>query len=263
MSGALTIVEAPAAVTVTADAASHTVGAWAQLIAVTTTTTDFLTLNISGAMSGSNVDTRGLLDIGIGAAASEVAVVTSIPVGFLANGMSITIPLRVPKGSRLAARLQALIVSDTIGISAVTQSTTLPVRSPSTLVTLNADTAASTSTTFATVSDTWTEVTAATTQPFRGLVAAMCGGVGNSWFVDNNEVLSIGTGAAGAETLAARSNFITWTSTEAIQTTATYGYPPTTSLMSSSPVPKGTRVVMKYNTGRSYKGAIVFGVPYA
>lgn len=262
-SGALSIVDAAAAVTVTADATPHTKGSWIELIAATTEDTDWLTLGISGTMAINGTDTRGLLDIAIGAAAAEVAIITEIPAGFISNGMHITLPVFIPKGARVSARLQAVTTVDTVAIAATVSSTGALRRSPPRLVTLNANVAASTSTTMMTVSNTWTEVTAATAEPFQGLAAVMCGGVGPTWTFDGSEILSVGVGAAGAELLHARSPVITWGSTESIGTQATHSFPPQIYALSSRPVPAGSRIATKYTTGRAHKGAIVFGVPYS
>lgn len=260
--GGQTLVDVSAATTITAHVTAHTKGAWTELIASTSDHTDWLGIGISAQMVLGATDTRGLLDIAIGASTAEVAIITEIPVGFVGNGMQIMLPIHIPKGSRVSARLQALISADTVGIVVSTFSTGMPKRSPSKLVTLNADTAASTSTTMMTTSNTWTEVTAATTQPFQGLVAVMCGGASSAWAQDNTEVLSVGAGASGAEVLGARSAAVSWTNSESITTVGSNAWPPETFAISSDPVATGSRVVVKITTGGTYKGAIVFGVPY-
>lgn len=256
------MLERSAAVTVTASGTPHAKGGWSELIASTAANGNWVSLWITGSMQTSATDTRGLLDLGIGAAASETAIVTEIPVGFVGNGMCVTLPIWVPAASRLSARLQSLIASDTLGVMAYVHTSGLTEQSPTSLVTLNADTAASTSTTMMTVSNTWTQVIASTSQDFCGLVAVMCGGASNNWSADNTEVLSVGVGGSGAEVEVGKSHTLTWTNSESITTIAAGGFANQLQAHAGLHVPSGSRVATKITTGRAYKGAIVFGVPY-
>jgi len=264
VAGGLTLIEQQNSLTaITAHATPHTKGSWVELIASTIAHTDWLTITYAGQMAAAGVDTRGLLDVGIGAAASEVAIISSIPVGFMGNGSQISfLPIRIPKGSRVAMRAQAAVGGDTINPSIGLFASSAARRSPSKLVDLNADLAASTSTAFMTSSATWTEMVAATAQPFQGLVAILCGGASSTWSNDTTEILSLGIGASGAETVLGIGVPQIWSSSETIGSTSLYAYNPQLGIHYSGHVPAGTRVVTKITTGRAYKGAIVFGVPY-
>jgi hypothetical protein len=249
-------------VTVTADATSHTKGAWSEVIASTTADTTHLLVNVYG-MAVSATDTRGLLDVGVGSSASEVAIVSDLPAGFgyaTAEylGHSFLLPLRVAAGSRIAARLQALISADTAIVSIYCLSMPSGRRSPSKLVTIGADETASTSSTFMTASNTYAQVTASTTEAFAGLIAAQCCGSSTNFPTDTAEVLTLAAGAAGAEVALASSVPASYVNAEAFQNAAGW----MAVAAASRHIPAGTRIACKITTGRTYKGAIVFGVPY-
>lgn len=254
------------AVTVTAHATPHAKGAWTEIIAATSADATHLVVAPYGT-SASATDTRALLDIGVGAAASEVAILSEIPAGFIgaslgeSNSMAITFPVSVPKGSRVSARLQALIGGDTATVAVYCLS--MPGgRSPSALVTIGADTAASTSASFMTVSDTYAQITGSTSQPFRGLIAVPCGGASAGWTNDAAESLTLAVGASGAETALASSPLVTWNNQETLNP-ASISLGGGAAAFVSRHIPAGTRIACKITTGRSYKGVIVFGVPYA
>jgi len=256
-------------VTVTADATAHTPGAWAELIASNAEDTDWLVVAIYN-MRVSGTDTRGLVNIATGAGGSEAAIVSSLPAGYTSEvsdrPLLYVLPLRVAKGARVSAQLQALITVDACGVAAWTLTAPQPGRrSPSSLVAIGADTAASTSTVFMTSSDTYVEIEDATTQPFQGLIACPCGGaLSGGWTSDATEVLTLAVGASGAEVAKAASAPMTWGATELIVPPVGYVNPPNGLCATYvGHVPAGTRIATKYTTGRAYKGVIVFGIPYA
>lgn len=251
------------AVTVTASATPHTVGAWAELIASNAAETQWLSVAAMNT-AASATDTSALLDIGIGAAGSEVAVVTSLPVGFanIAPGMHHLLPLRVPRGARVAARMQGIISADTVSVIATTMGGAPGQgRSPSSLVTLGATTASSRGTNMPT-SDTYVEITAATSQAFAGLlVAATLSGAGVS---AQASVYTVAVGAAGTEVAIGTATF-SCASSEAISRA------PLGSIAAAQPfagvigrhIPAGVRLACKQSIGQTYRDVILFGVPYA
>lgn len=106
--------------TITASGTAHTKGSWTQLIAATTY--DWYGFFFVVANSSSNgASSAQLLDIGIGAAASETAIVSNMGVGFTGAfnvncANQFYMPLFVKAGSRVSARIQAEIVSDTVDV---------------------------------------------------------------------------------------------------------------------------------------------------
>lgn len=107
--------------TVTASATPHTKGAWAQIFATTNYDVWGIQLknntdNATGAQS--NI----LLDIGIGAALSEVAIINNMllaganSAAASQNTKSYWLPIYIPKGTRVSARIQSNIVSKTTNL---------------------------------------------------------------------------------------------------------------------------------------------------
>ncbi len=252
-----------AAVTVTANATPHTVGAWMELIASNGAETQWLGVTALNT-SASGTDTAALLDIGIGAGGSEVVVVASLPVGFANTtpGYFHLVPLRIAKGARVAARMRATITADTASIIATTLGGPTPFRSPSKLVTMGADTAASRGTNMPTT-DTYVEITATTSEPFAGLV--ICGAMGGAGGVSGEAVVfTVGAGAAGSEVAIGTATF-SCGSAENIARAAVGQLSQAQPMVGvvGRHIPAGSRLACKQSIGRTYRDAILFGVPYA
>lgn len=203
------------AVTCRTDASTpHTPGAWVELIASTAADSDgFGIIPGTNAIRQSGVDTSTLVDIGVGEAGSEVVVMSGLPCYGNAWGSvnlaAVPVLVRIPKGSRVAVRAQGAILDQTT-VSTVFRlfGARWPAgqRSPSKLVTMGADTAGSGPAT--TLSDAgsnnaqgaWTEVVAATPQPFRGIIAAAAPVPGTTVVNSSHSVhIDVGVGASGSE----------------------------------------------------------------
>ena len=91
---------------------AHTKGAWEELFAATAFDTSSVVITVL-VNTQSATDTSTLLDIGIGAAASESVIIPDLLAGFAQDSgiepgpRSFTFPLYIPAGSRLAARAQS------------------------------------------------------------------------------------------------------------------------------------------------------------
>lgn len=101
--------------TVTASGTAHTKGSWSQVVASAPYDIGMLWL-YSADNNASNTDTGQLLDIGIGAASSEQVLVPDILSGYstLAAAYGMFIPIFIPEGTRISARIQAAVSSDTL-----------------------------------------------------------------------------------------------------------------------------------------------------
>lgn len=247
--------EFSAITTVTADATPHTAGAWTEVIASTAQDATWMTVTFNG-MALAGTDTRGLLDVGFGAAASEVAKLSSIPVGFCNAIMpsSIMLPIWCPRGTRVSARLRALITIDAVSVRvAPMREPRSGFRSASFVDTLGADTAGSKGTNLPT-SDTYVEITAATTQPYRALIMAPVGGSGGT-FAAESSIYTLAVGASGSEVPVG--TMAVGTSTSEI----IWNEGPTAVFAGHFPL--GTRIAVKQSVGRNYRDVVVFGVPYS
>lgn len=111
-------VTSPVGTTITAHADIHTKGSWTELFSATTYDSYGFFLRICESTS-TGVQTDLLVDIGIGAAASEVVILPDFLAGWAGqamNGRPFFIPLFIPRGARVAARCQALITADTVDV---------------------------------------------------------------------------------------------------------------------------------------------------
>lgn len=95
----------------------HTYGSWAQLKAASGIEATHLIVGIADPNGGSDI----VVDIGIGGAGSEVVVAEALAVrgeGSLRNsGVDYSIPLRIPAGSRVSARMKGSAASRNCQVS--------------------------------------------------------------------------------------------------------------------------------------------------
>jgi hypothetical protein len=94
---------------------------WTQMIAATSFDATLVIITVAGN-NVANTDSSTLLDIGIGAAASETAIIPDLCAGWVASG-NVTpgarhyiFPLYVPSGSRISARTQSVRVTGSVTV---------------------------------------------------------------------------------------------------------------------------------------------------
>lgn len=248
-------------VNVTASASANTKGSWVELVAATTAPATWLVLSFYQVTNPSAVDSSTLMDIGFGAGGAEVVRLANVPVGYLgtstANARTIAVPLYVPVGTRIAARVQSATGSRVTGVSAEVFASR-DLMAPTTIDTIGANTTSSVGVTLAT-SSAWTEIVAATTQPYRMLIFLASPGGTSGVGSDTGVAIAGGVGASGSET-----QLTTWT----VQTSSSEVMNVQSSWFSNLGIatghfPAGTRVAMKQSTTRTYWNGIVLGVPYS
>lgn len=105
--------------TITANASIHTKGNYTQIIASTTYDWfGFWLETINTGSSGAATDV--LLDIAIGASSSEQIIFPDWMAGWgpgaVAGAKTVFVPIFIPRGTRIAARCQALITADTVNV---------------------------------------------------------------------------------------------------------------------------------------------------
>lgn len=106
--------------TLTASGSIHTLGSKTQLVAATTYEAEWCRIIfINSSVSATLTDQ--LCNIYIGAGGSEVPLISNLQSGWAAAitlGVPVAywFPLRIPRGSRISADLQALIASDTVNV---------------------------------------------------------------------------------------------------------------------------------------------------
>jgi hypothetical protein len=187
---------------VTASGTTHTKGSWTELVASTSHEATDVVLFIS------HVSLTGvwLVDVGVGASGSERILVPDIHIsGYSGSTPSgIRIPIRIPSGSRISARVQSSVVSGVMNISGhLIQGGFDAPQSRSVIATYGATAASSRGIqvdpgAVAHTKGTWSEITSGTTRVIKDILIA-AGNQGNTaataalWLVD------VAVGASGSE----------------------------------------------------------------
>lgn len=189
--------------TLTANASANTKGTYVEL-------TSSSPIDADGFLLTATVPTVAIdhmIDIAVGAASSEVVVLANFAfeLFFEAGAPSVFIPVPIPAGSRISARVQGSTGSATIDVSLIlVKGGFAGVMQVGTATTYGADTATSTGTNIPysgstnTKNTTWTELSASTTGHTRALLIL----VGLRGAVNANgtsSLLDIGVGAASSE----------------------------------------------------------------
>lgn len=211
-------------VTVTASGTTHTKGAWIEVVASTAYTANRLTLQF-GANQVTNNNSSALLDVGFGAAGSEVVKIANIGVGF-SNGGSMDIPLQIPSGTRIAVRMQSASASKTMTVSALISQTakTLTINPSSTANTFGANTTTSQGVTFTSANGSkgsWAQITADSGSAAKWAHLSFQGNSNNNWQA-YNFTIDIGIGAAGSETVLIPNVRVATSTTETVNWTSAY-----------------------------------------
>lgn len=249
-------------IVVTSGSVAHTMGAWVEVVASTTSDIDGFNLIVSINQIAST-DTSALLDIGVGASGSEVVIVPYLSVGHQGQGAEIAykIPVFVPSGSRIAIRVQSVRTSQNITIlfvgalSCTTNQTPTPVLSlTSSTVQYGADTATSNLTLLTApgslnTKGAWTEIAAATTESLQGLTVMLSGGPSGNYTAANC-LVDIAVGASGSEIIVLDNYQISVSANENVTARISNTF-------AACDIPAGSRISMRYQ--RSANQAIYGG----
>jgi hypothetical protein len=231
-------------VTVTADTAAHTKGSWAQLIASTPSNASIVRIAIS-SVSTTGAETSTLLDLATGASGSEVAFASNIAIGGTLN-TNLDIPLQIPSGTRIAARIQSVVTGGkTATVSATLINDGNYTTAPTSVDVINAgDTATSKGTAFAGASGTWVQAVSSTTRAYRAIVMAFASQTNNSAATASTvagQGWEVGVGSAGNEVSFGNFRFST-TANENFQA----NYPTTAFAIAGRSIPSGSRLAVKH-----------------
>jgi hypothetical protein len=203
-----------------------------------------------------------LVDLALGAAASEVDFVTSLNAGFAnnaGNGQSYRFPIFLPAGSRLSGACRAANSGDTVDMFVLAYGRpSRPVWAGRRITTYGAITASSRGTNFtmgtSNAEGSWTELVAATTEEHQ-FFAVGFGGAGDASHIGAGGVADIGIGAGGSEVAIAENFQVSINNAEVLR----YDVP----AMIPRRVPAGTRMVVRgaYNNASAQAfDAILYGV---
>ncbi len=198
-----------------ASGAAHTWSSWVQLTAATSRSAEGFLVNVVSSAGCGRIQ---LLEIGIGASGSEVTLFGPFAIdgnaGIATEGQSLFVPIRVPEGARIAARVRNSTGSNT-GQANTRVSLTLfrggglfPVGMQETFaVGLSLTTGSVTSTTqldsgaTANTAGAWVELTASTPVETRGFYICQSFNAGDG--TRATYIIDVGIGASAAEVVVA------------------------------------------------------------
>jgi len=187
--------------TVTASASAHTKGAWSPLVTSTSANASLLIIEVSGIGTAAT-DTAALLDIGTGAASSESAIIGNVAIGG-ASDIAFYVPFKIPSGTRISARIQSVIGSDTATVGVYVIDAGDYNISPTSVDVIGGDTATSKGISFSGASGTWVVAEASTSRAYRAIVPVLS--VHNATVTaTSNASYDIGVGSAGNEVVFGR-----------------------------------------------------------
>lgn len=191
-------------VTITASATPHTKGAYVQIVASTGFAANRVVINC-GVNGLSNTNSSALMDFAIGAAGSETVIMENVAVGYSQFGTTYDLPVQIPSGTRLSARMQSAISSRTMTINVAICRTakTLTVDPSTSANTFGANTATSqgvTVTGAVATKGTWTQITSNSGNAAKCLIVGIQGN-SNAAMGAVSFVADIGIGAAGSESV--------------------------------------------------------------
>jgi hypothetical protein len=242
------VIESSAATTVTANTSAHTKGSYSELIASTASNASMLGVWVT-AIGAAATNTATLLDLAIGAASSESDFVSNIAVGAASGlgsgnsnaGVLFHLPIKIPSGSRLSARIQSVVTG---GKTATVRVFLIDAgdynSSPTSLDSIGTDTADSAGVTMSGASGTWNQAIASTSRAYRAV--AVVPSSSNATNANITIDFDVGVGASGSEqafgTMSAtyNTNEFCW------------NVRPELSLFGRN-IPSGSRLAVRHNVG--------------
>ena len=249
-------------VTVTANTAAHTKGSWAQLIASTPSNASILRIAVTG-VNTANTDTSTLLDLATGASGSEVAFASNIAIGGNQSN-NLDIPLQIPSGTRIAARIQSVVTGGkTATVAANLINDGNYAIAPTSVDVINeGDTSTSKGTAFSGASGTWVQAVASTSRAYRAIVMALAVQTNDTstGIISSGALnpLEIGVGAAGSEVSSGIFRFSTTVNENVITL-----FPTTAYAVIGRAIPSGSRIAVKHPIASSPSnyGFTLIGIP--
>jgi hypothetical protein len=257
---AYTLVNSSAEVSLTANTSAHTKGSYSELIASTSANAGLLVLMVQD-IAVASTNTATLIDIATGASGSETNIISNLAVGGAVatagpTGVAVSIPLQIPSGTRLSARIQSVVTG---GKTATAQVFLLTASSdyataPTSVDVIGGNTANSQGISFSGASGTWVQATASTSQAYRAV--AIVPSTHNSSISAFSPQFEVGVGPSGSEQTFGVT-IVNYNSNEFVQSS-----PPYLSLFGRN-IPSGSRLAVKHNIGANPDryGFTLIGIP--
>lgn len=245
----------------TVGAVAHTKTAWVEIVPATST--DVSLLIVDGRTFTSGAETSYLIDYAVGPSGSETAIIENVFVG-LANGyIPRFVPISIPIGSRLSARVQSNRTSETKTFQTKLYAGRID-GLKQTVDVLGTSTATSRATIVANI-NTWTQIVASTSRDYQSLI--VCGSAISSAITDFVGRTTLGVGASGSEVGIAVAGYIA--NTAEICVGASSSGPAldesgVVSLLTEQYfgfVAAGSRLSLRTSAGAGVAGGFIIGIP--
>ena len=256
----------------TSGASVNTPGAWVQVLAnnavSASETIACVNIRCIGNNQGTGVDASALMDVGIGAAGSEVVIAPDIAVGGGVNsggaGCNFALPIKIPGATRVAFRFRCaqasrIYIIQQVVFSGQIADSKFADQLPTSVDTLGTSTATSAGTAMSGASGTWVEITPSTTKDYQALALIPSGPQDTTGGTQAIVHMDLGIGAAGSEQVIAHAG-CTVNANGVIfplDTNDTHG-------LFGGLIPAGTRIAVRHNQAASpgRVAACVIGVPF-
>ncbi len=243
--------------TITAHATIHTKGSWVELVASTPFDVTLLGITSANVIASSGTNSGQLTDIGVGANPNEKVLIANIPTGYGSlrwpdKGLVAWFPVEIPAGTRISARVQAVITVDTndVQLFMFGGSSWSSVPAFQSIDTMGADTGTSLGTPLST---SITEIIASTAHDYKALGFGVDGGGDLS--LGGDPLLSILVGAGAAEKNLIETIKISTNAGEAIDFTS----PSQGIIPIEMNIPAGSRLSAKLDGGSAFIGLVLYG----
>lgn len=258
----------PAMVSVATNATAHTKGAWVEIVAAAPSDVDIIELLIANTAAAA-VAGGALMDVGVGAAGSEVVIAPDVGVGNsssvnLYDCLTVSLPVAVRSGSRIAVRWQAARASATsasVAMRLFRWPSGAGLRSPSKLDAIGVNTSTTAGTSAGATSNVWTSVGTAA-RAYQGFVAVIMSN--DATMAAASAAVDVGVGASGSERAWTGDSVFNTFTTEIYR--ATYGSGGTFGGFVALNCPAGASISVRVRDSQQSNNnpaVCLMGVPYA
>ncbi len=245
--------------TITGDSTAHVKGAWTQIQAALPFNGFFAAITAKDVRTASSTETKVVCDIGVDPAGgtSYTVYVPNILFGYVQSGSnlysSFGVPVFIPAGSTVAARIQGLLTSETARIGAFIYGGTppdepFPIQGPviDYGVTTSSSSGVNPTNALADIEGAWTEIIDATTHPHRGVSVALQGD--STTLSTTRGLVDIAIGAGGSEVPLYEGVYYVAGSSEFIMG-------PSLTPPIERPIPEGSRLSVRLQTTLNNQGS--------
>jgi len=255
------LVDSFANVTVTADTAAHTKGAWTEVAASLAEDSTLLVFQVSTiGVSGTNTAT--LIDVGVGASGSETAIAQNIAVGgaapyFDTQNVVVLLPVAIASGTRVSCRIQSVVTGGkTARVDSFFYQGGDSALLPTSVDVLGTSTADSQGTSMSGSSGSYVQVTASTLQRYRAI--GVIPSVHGTSIAGLSIIYTLAVGGAGVEQDLGVAPFATSVQESARSINASGPL-----FLISADVPTGSRLSVKHDivSNPDRYGVTLVGIP--